>query len=135
MVVTHDSCGSHNVAVGLLAASRGQFLSVLSFHQFLRRCHCCCHSVSTRRRLSPLCSTVYLIPWRFFCTLLLTDTFQQSCLSTDRGVCSKMWRRKCQENLPRTAELYLGGVNQSHFHYYISFFKCDCHPEQVPPPS
>lgn len=43
MVVTYNSCSSHNVAVELSAVSPGQFFfSVLSYHRFWRHCHCCC---------------------------------------------------------------------------------------------
>lgn len=55
---------------------------LLSLHHFLRGVQfliksLLCHIISTRWWLSPLCSMVYLIPWGFCCTLLLTDTFQQ----------------------------------------------------------
>ncbi len=77
-VLARNSCSSFNIAVGLLASSLTSFL--LIFSSILEG-----HPVLGNINVAPYCLHlmmivltvfhVYLMPWKFFCTRLLTDTF------------------------------------------------------------
>lgn len=69
-VLARNSYSSFNVAVGLLAAQWPVFF--LYIYQFLR---------GDQLMITSLFSTVYVMPLKMFCTLLLTDTLPYTIVS------------------------------------------------------
>lgn len=113
LVLGRYSCGSFNVAVGPLAASR---TNLLSFCQFWRDVlylvtSLSCPIFSTCWRRLSRCSKVQLTFWKFVYTPVLIDTFPQwdpsnAPAALSHGFSDRM-KPRCEEHPTETADLYL----------------------------